>query len=368
MPVKHLPRHPSLGHLRHQAKDLLRMHAGRDLQSAQRVREFHPRFHGAPDEEIFNAPLRLSDAQLSLAREYGFENWAKLKEHVETPALTERLGAPYRVRIADDTFRQAVDLLDKGDAEGLRAHLAEHTGLIHQRVEFPGGNYFRNPTLLEFVAENPVRRGTLPANIIELTRVILDAGAKRHAEALTQTLALVSSGRVARECGAQVPLINLLCEYGASADGAMRAGLAHGEMEVVRVLIARGAEVDLPAAAAMGLTEAACRLISSADRDSRHRALALASQFGHIEIVRLLLDIGEDPNRYNPIGFHWHSTPLHQAAWAGHEQIVELLLERGGRTDLRDTLWQGTPADWASHAGQKQIESYLRAQKGNSEG
>jgi hypothetical protein len=33
---------------------------------------------------------------------------------------------------------------------------------VHQHVVFEGGNYFRDPTLLEFVAENPVRHGTLP--------------------------------------------------------------------------------------------------------------------------------------------------------------------------------------------------------------
>jgi hypothetical protein len=36
------------------------------------------------------------------------------------------------------------------------------------------------------------------------------------------------------------------------------------------------------------------------------------------EIVRLLLDAGEDPNRYNPVGGHSHTTPLHQAAGGGH--------------------------------------------------
>ena len=36
------------------------------------------------------------------------------------------------------------------------------------------------------------------------------------------------------------------------------------------------------------------------------------------QIVRMLLDAGEDPNRYNPVGAHSHSTPLHQAAVGGH--------------------------------------------------
>jgi ankyrin repeat protein len=82
---------------------------------------------------------------------------------------------------------------------------------------------------------------------------------------------------------------------------------------------------------------------------------------GHIEIVRLLLDAGEDPNRYNPPGGHSHTTPLHQAALIGHEDLVRLLLERGANASTRDLLWRGTPADWAQHEGRTELEAYLRA-------
>jgi ankyrin repeat protein len=126
-------------------------------------------------------------------------------------------------------------------------------------------------------------------------------------------------------------------------------------------LLLRGAKLDLPAAAALGRTEEFLLLFPLATSDDRHRALALASQFGHIEIVKALLDAGEDPNRYNPLGCHSHSTPLHQAALAGHEDLVHLLVERGARLDMKDILWQGTPADWAAHAGNSEIEAYLRA-------
>jgi ankyrin repeat protein len=105
------------------------------------------------------------------------------------------------------------------------------------------------------------------------------------------------------------------------------------------------------------------RLLPNAGKDDRHLALALASQFGQVEIVRILLDAGEDPNRYNPVGGHSHSTPLHQAAAAGNEEMVRLLVERGARLDLRDVLWQGTPAGWARHEGKTEVEAYLRAQE-----
>jgi len=192
--------------------------------------------------------------------------------------------------------------------------------------------------------------------------VILDAGAKQNPSALNETLGLVSCGRVPRESGAQLPLIDLLCDHGADPNRAMPAALAHGEFEAVNALIQRGARVDLTVAAAIGRIEDARQLLAGAGDEDRHRALALASQFGCTEVVRLLLDAGEDPNRYNPVGFHSHSTPLHQAALAGHEEVVRLLVERGGADlDAKDTLWQGTPTGWARHAGRTQIEEYLLA-------
>jgi Ankyrin repeats (3 copies) len=361
MPVRSLPSKPSLEHLKYQAKDLLKGHGARNPGVAQRIREFHPRFIGATDDEIFAAHLRLSDTQLAIARESGFPSWARLKRHIEKPTLSDQLNLPHHERIEDATFRRGVKLLDGGDIAGLRAHLRQHPKLAQQRVVFEGGNYFRNPTLLEFVAENPVRRGALPPNIVEVTKVILQAGVERSA--LNETLALICSGRVSRECRAQLPLIDLLCVHGADPNSAVQAATTHGEFAAVNALIQRGAQINLPVAAALGRTDDARRLIPSADSQSRHQGLALASQFGHVEIVRALLDAGEDPSRYNPVGFHSHSTPLHQAGLAGHEDVVHLLVERRAKLDLKDTLWQGTPADWARHEGRAAVEAFLRSKQ-----
>jgi hypothetical protein len=359
MPVRPLPSKPNLEHLKYQAKDLLKEHAVRNPAAAQRIREFHPRFAAATDDEIFVAQLRLNDAQLVIARESGFPSWAWLKRHTEKPELTHGLILPHHERIKDATFRRGVDLVDVGDVAGLRAHLKQHPGLSHQRVLFEGENYFHNPTLLEFVAENPVRRGTLPPNIVEIAKAIIDAGVEESA--LNDTLTLVCSGRVSRECGVQLPLIDLLCDHGADPDSAIAVAAVHGEFEAIEALLQRGAQMSLPVAAAVGRLEDARRLLRGADSQSRHRALALASQFGHVEIVRALLDAGEDPSRYNPVGFHSHSTPLHQAAAAGYEEVVRLLVARGARLDLKDTLWQGTPADWARHEGKPEVEAFLRS-------
>jgi hypothetical protein len=361
MPVRPLPSNPNLDHLKYQAKDLLKGHASRNPGVAQRIREFHPRFRNAADAEIFGARLSLSDAQLAIAREAGFPSWPRLKRHIEKPTLSDRLNLPHHERIEDAAFRRAVDLLDAGDIAGLRAHLHQHPKVAQQHAVFEGGNYFSNPTLLEFVAENPTRRGTLPENIVQVTKVILDAGTTQSA--LDETLMLVASSNVARECGVQLPLIDLLCDYGAGPNHAIRTVAVYAEFEAVNALIRRGARIDLSIAAALGRIEEACRLLPNADPGDRHWALALASQFGHLEIVRMLLDAGEDPDRYNPLGGHSQSTPLHQAAVAGHPDVVQLLVERGARLDWKDTLWQATPAEWARHEGRAEIEAYLRAQE-----
>jgi ankyrin repeat protein len=198
-----------------------------------------------------------------------------------------------------------------------------------------------------------------------MAEVILDAGAERSA--LNATLGLVSSGRVPRECHVQLPLIELLCDRGADPGSAVQAAALHGEFEAVSALIGRGARITLPIAGALGRIDDFSQLLPTASGDDRHLALAMASQFDRIEIVKLLLDAGEDPNRYDPIGGHSHATPLHQAAWGGYGELVRLLVERGARIDLKDVLWQGTPADWARHAGRTELEAYLRAQEREQE-
>jgi ankyrin repeat protein len=133
----------------------------------------------------------------------------------------------------------------------------------------------------------------------------------------------------------------------------MFTALAFGMIDAARVLAERRARIGLPEAAGLGLLDDAARMLPSADAEARHRALSLAAQHGHAEIVGILLDAGEDPNRYNLDGNHAHSTPLHQAVLADHEAVVRLLIAHGARLDIRDTIWQGTPLGWALYGGGK---------------
>lgn len=64
-----------------------------------------------------------------------------------------------------------------------------------------------------------------------------------------------------------------------------------------------------------------------------NNALASAIVRGHIDIVRLLLDRGADPNRLDPMQC---ATPLQLAVARDAASIVPLLIERGAGTDAID--------------------------------
>src|SRR5262245_60823721 len=65
-----LPTRPDLGQLRNQAKELLRSAKDGESDAQHRISAVSTR-------------ITLADAQLALAREYGFASWPKLKHEVE---------------------------------------------------------------------------------------------------------------------------------------------------------------------------------------------------------------------------------------------------------------------------------------------
>src|SRR5262245_48928597 len=77
MPVQPLPDNPSLENLRKQAKGLRKAASANEPGALARIREFHPR----PDAAL--RKFSLHDAQLVVARSYGFTSWSKLKKYFE---------------------------------------------------------------------------------------------------------------------------------------------------------------------------------------------------------------------------------------------------------------------------------------------
>jgi ankyrin repeat protein len=86
-------------------------------------------------------------------------------------------------------------------------------------------------------------------------------------------------------------------------------------------------------------------------------ALALAVINDRREAARVALEAGADPNAFLPV--HAHSTALHQAVLSDDVELLELLVSFGARTDVHDTLWNGTPLDWAIHENRPRARAYL---------
>ena len=99
-------------------------------------------------------------------------------------------------------------------------------------------------------------------------------------------------------------------------DGFFPLGLAafFGREEAVRLLLARGATLNLSAKNAMKVA-----------------AIHAASAEGGFEIARLLIEAGADVNAVQQAGF----TPLHAAAMSGKLELAKLLLARGADPKAR---------------------------------
>jgi len=360
MPTKWLPESAVLDHLKYQAKDLLRDFRAGQKPAFQRVREFHPRFSDLPDAEFQSHTFSLSDAQLSIAREYGYANWPRLKT-VLAQRHHQELHLSHNDRLPDGPFKQALDFMDEGDALRLETHLARHPDLVHQRASFEGGNYFSRPTLLEFLPENPFRQETMPHNAIAIAEILLQAGAKSDQSALDQTLGLAASGRVCRMCGLQGDLIRLLCRHGADPAQAMPTALAHLEFAAARVLLDCGAPLDLTSAATLGDQGAVAGLLKEAAKSELQLALALSANAGQSESVKLLLAAGAEPDQYNPPGGHSHCTPLHSAVASDQYETVVVLVEGGADLGMRDIHHKMTALEWARHLKRDTIADFLGA-------
>src|SRR5882757_1549982 len=76
-----LPSQPHLDVPKQQARELLRQCKAKLIDALDRVRRQHPRLHTA-DDDFISTHLKLSDAQLVMAREYGFSSWTQLKERI----------------------------------------------------------------------------------------------------------------------------------------------------------------------------------------------------------------------------------------------------------------------------------------------
>ena len=119
-----LPPRPNLEQLKKQAKTILKAHQAKDPHVLKRIQEHHPRWRKASPTEILSAHFTLSDAQLVVANEYGFETWSKFK----TQVLLQQ-AAPS----SEEAVKALREAAGQGDLGRLAEILDANPGLIDER-------------------------------------------------------------------------------------------------------------------------------------------------------------------------------------------------------------------------------------------
>jgi peptide-methionine (S)-S-oxide reductase len=262
----------------------------------------------------------------------------------------------------DAAFREAVAAIDAGNIQRLEQLISANPALVCERLESPGtwlrdkvgkalDGFFQRPYLLWFVAEDPVRNGTLPDNIAAVARTIIDA-ARRHSkenlqEQLDYTLSLVSWSWIARERGVQLDLIDVLVDAGADLDGNQNNALVNGNFAAAEHLVKRGANLTLSVALCLGWWNEVDRLLPTVNDEQKQFAFVLAALHGNAEALRRMIAAGADLNA--PAQLYSHGTPLHHAVSSGCLEAVEVMVEAGANVNAIDTAWSGTPLGWAQH-------------------
>ena len=294
----------------------------------------------------------LTRAQFALAREHGFASWPKFAKHLD--------GLMHPNSEVSD-FEAAVDAIVSGNLTTLKKLLKKNPRLTRER-----STREHRSTLLHYVSANGVEdfRQKTPQNIVEITRLLLKAGADVNAESdayggRSTTLGLTATSCHPADAGVQLPLMDLLIDEGAIIDGpdggsAVNGCLHNGRGEAAEYFASRGAQLDLEGAAGVGRLDVVKSffkedgsLKSSATEQQKLDGFAWACEFGRTSVIDFLLQRGVAVDTWlrndGQIGLHW-------AALGGHTDAVRLLLQHGSPVDSKDETHDGTPLDWALYS------------------
>jgi Ankyrin repeats (3 copies) len=292
----------------------------------------------------------LADAQFFVARCHGFASWPKFARHVEALA---RANSPI------SNFELGADAIVDGDLATLERLLCDHPELIRAR-----STREHRSTLLHYVSANGIEdfRQKTPPNIVAIAKRLLDAGADVNAESDAYGGRSTALGLTATSChpdtaGVQIALLEVLIEHGAIIDGPeggciVNSCLGNGRGKAAEFLASRGARLDLEGAAGLSRIDVVQSCFNAdgslkppATQGQLKAGFAWACEFGRLAVVQYLLSKGiEAGDRLHPDG---GETGLHWAAFAGHADIVGLLLDHGAEVDVKDKRFDGTPLGWA---------------------
>jgi ankyrin repeat protein len=273
-----LPLNPNLGFYRKTAKELKRAIAAGDAAALARLIASHPRYQGQQAKSVEAGKVSLKDTQLVIARGHGLATWAEFKAAVEKAAATPQPTPAERLLAA----------IQAGDGDAARALVASDPALVSRPT--PDGS-------IPFI--EACDRGR-----VDMVRILLDAGA---------------DARDPRALAA------------AAHPGPHKKKAA---MEVVDLLIARGAANDVYTQAMLGRADELRRALPGVDVNapgpSGATALALAAGNGHAEAARVLLEAGATPTKKI-----WDHVLLH--LWgASYREIARLMVDHGAACSFEE--------------------------------
>ena len=335
---RELPARPHLDQYRKQAKELLRDCAAGRTEAFERMRRNHPRLHALREREQYGVTLKISDTQLVIARENGFESWPKFARHLEMLArirqvesLTDPIMAFLEVACAPRHASHASGTLEDAEAILTRyPHVARaniYTAAVLADVDTvrkfleldsesataTGGPHGWDPlTHLCFSRYLRIDKSRAVA-FLETARVLLDAGAS----AKTGWVEMIDHPTPRPTFESAI--------YGA-------AGLAH-HAELTRLLLEHGADPndeETPYHVPEGYDNTVTKVLLESHRlNERSLACMLVRKADwHDEAgMQMVLGHGGNPN----FGTQFRYTALQHAIRRDNsEQMIALLLDAGG--------------------------------------
>lgn len=308
-----LPARPSLEQQRNQARELLDAVRAHVPGALQRLRASHPRLAGRSDAELRATPPSLHDAQLVIAREYGFTSWPRLKRHIDDVVWAQRTRPVARdLAYYDARARGLVTVLSDGAPDTLAQVRQWHPAFADS-------------------ADAVIRAAPFT---LDDARVVY---ARAHGFATWRHFA-AHLRRVAAGA-ADEPFLAIL-EAARAGHWADVAARVRAEPALAR---ARGTNGNT-----------LLNLIGALLPPPEPVADAGANE-PRLDIVRLLLAAGADPNAGNDRGW----TPLHQAGYRNDAPLAALLLSAGARVDVEAHGTGGTPLSVALFWGHRKVSEVL---------
>jgi len=359
-PALSLPARPSLEQLRKQAKELLKSYRADDPSTVARFQSHHPR-------AIPEKGLALADAQLVLAREYGFPSWAKLKHAVESLQRPADFDEPLWGR---DTW-PFLTAVYRGDEAAVRQMLASDPSLasaeyaylqpLHYAVR--GGRIGMVQLLLDAGADplaegwsgkfgDEIRDDTPLARardreLDEIVTLLEKAAGDKPRSVSAERKAPSTPEREVEDEMMQIchrgeveAALEMIDRHPGIAQAGLYEAVHQNHLELARILLEHGAKATTPWRWACWYTPLMHSLRYGAPR---------------YDIAQLLLDHGVDPNETNGMGM----TTLHIVAGQGTVDAARWLLDRGADIHARDREFDSTPLAWAARAGREDMARFL---------